>query len=136
MNDICLEDTSLYNKESLLNNKSFSFAVRIVEMVKYIRKHTDDFVLSKQIIRSGTAIEALIMESEYAQSKSDFINKLSIALKEANETQYWLLLLNQTGYLEDKLFVSMKSDCGEIMALLTASVKTAKNCDRGKQKDA
>lgn len=131
MNNICNEDSSLYNKDSLLNSKSFSFAVRVVEMVKYIRKHTDDFVLNKQIIRSGTAIGALIMESEYAQSRSDFINKLSVALKEANETQYWLLLLNRTGYLEDKQFASMNSDCGEIMALLTASIKTAKNVGRG-----
>lgn len=97
---MCLEG-SLYKKDSLLNGKSFSFALRIIEMVKYIRKSKDEFILSKQIIRSGTAIGALVRESEFAQSRSDFVNKLSVALKEANETDYWLSLLNKSGYIDD-----------------------------------
>lgn len=126
---MCLEGY-LYNKDSLLNSKSFSFALRIIDMVKYIRKSESEFILSKQIIRSGTAIGALVRESEFAQSKSDFVNKLSVALKEANETDYWLSLLNKSGYIDDRQYSSMKKDCGELMAILIASIKTAKNVNK------
>jgi len=87
--------------------------------------------LAKQVLRSGTAIGALVMESEYAQSMADFINKLGVAQKEANETNYWLFILNKTGYLEDVHFLSMKNDCDELMAILTASLRTAKNKNKG-----
>lgn len=126
---MCLEGY-LYNKDSLLNSKSFSFALRIIDMVKYIRKSEGEFILSKQIIRSGTAIGALVRESEFAQSKSDFVNKLSVALKEANETDYWLSLLNKSGYIDDRQYTGMKKDCGELMAILIASIKTAKNVNK------
>lgn len=77
-------------------------------------------------MRSGTAIGALIRESEYGQSKIDFIRKLTIALKEASETEYWLNILKDTGYIEEKLFISLSDDCKELLRLLIASIKTAK----------
>lgn len=82
-----------------LSHKSFAFALRIVKLAKYLRGEHKEFVLSKQVLRSGTAIGALVRESEHAQSRADFISKLSIALKEANEADYWLDLLHQSGYL-------------------------------------
>lgn len=114
-------------KESLINSKSLAFALRIIEMVKYVRKKDNENVLTKQVLRSGTSIGASVRESEYAQSQPDFIHKLSISLKEANETVYWLCLLNKAGYIDDKSFESIKKDCNEIMAILVASIKTAKS---------
>ena len=84
-----------------------------------------EFILSKQILRSGTSIGASIRESEFAQSNADFINKLSISLKEANETDYWLNLLKD--YIDSNAFNSMEIDCGKLIALLVSSIKTAKN---------
>jgi len=84
-------------------------------------------VLSKQIIRSGTAIGALVREAEFGQSKIDFTHKLSIALKEANETEYWINILKDTGYIDEKLYTSILSDCHELLKLLIASIKTSKN---------
>ena len=94
-------------------------------MNKFLRER-QEFVLSKQVMRSGTAIGALVRESEFAQSKADFVNKLIIALKEANETDYWLNLLKDSGYLSDKSFSSIETDCGELIALLISSIKTAR----------
>ena len=85
-----------------------------------------EFVLSKQILRSGTSIGALIREAEYGQSKTDFIHKMTIALKEANETEYWINILKDTNYIEEKLFKSLAEDCNELIKLLIASIKTAK----------
>ena len=111
--------------ESLLHAKSYAFALRIVQMNKFLRER-QEFVLSKQVMRSGTAIGALVRESEFAQSKADFVNKLNIALKEANETDYWLNLLKDSGYLSDKSFSSIETDCGELITLLISSIKTAR----------
>ena len=111
--------------ESLIHAKSYAFALRIVQMNKFLRER-QEFVLSKQVMRSGTAIGALVRESEFAQSKADFVNKLNIALKEANETDYWLNLLKVSGYLSDKSFSSIETDCGELIALLISSIKTAR----------
>ena len=86
-----------------------------------------EFILSKQILRSGTSIGASIRESEFAQSNADFINKLSISLKEANETDYWLNLLKDSDYIDSNAFNSMEIDSGELIALLVSSIKTAKN---------
>ena len=83
--------------------------------------------MSRQVLRSGTAIGALVRESEFAQSGADFINKLSVALKEANETDYWLCLLQDSGYIDEQAFTSMEDDCGELIALLISSIKTVKN---------
>ena len=116
----------LKKKESLINGKTLNFALRIIEMVKYVRRKDDERVLTKQVLRSGTSIGASVRESEYAQSQSDFIHKLSISLKEANETEYWLCLLNKAGYIDENSYGSIKKDCDEIMAILIASIKTAK----------
>lgn len=96
-------------------------------MNKYLREQKGEFVLSKQILRSGTAIGALIRESEFAQSQADFVNKLSVALKEANETDYWLNLLHDSHYLNEVSFISMENDCGELIALHVSSIRTVKN---------
>ena len=116
---------------NILGQKSYDFSIRIINLFKYLNKTHNEYILSKQVLRSGTAIGALIKESEYAQSKADFINKLSIALKEANETQYWLSLLKDTDFIEEKMFKSISPDIEEIIKLLTASIKTAKNSLNG-----
>ena len=93
-----------YNREnSPLHKKSYLFAIRIVKMVKHIVSCHKEFSITNQILRSGTAIGALVREAEFAQSPQDFTNKLSIALKEGNETYYWLNLLHDTGYIDDML---------------------------------
>jgi len=112
---------------NVVKEKSFNFAVRVVNLSKYLIDQKREFVLSKQILRAGTAIGALVRESEHAESKADFIHKLSIALKEANETDYWLDLLHTTNYLEDKQHQSLKTDLIELLKLLTAIIKTSKN---------
>ena len=108
-----------YKREgSVLHIKSYAFAVRIVNM--FLHLSNDDWRLAsiyKQVLRSGTSVSANVHESEFAQSPSDFISKLSIALKEANETMNWLNLLKDTGYLTDKEFESMAKDCSEIIAM-------------------
>ena len=96
-------------------------------MARFLREEKQEFILSKQALRSGTAIGAPIRESEFAQSNADFINKLSIALKETNETDYWLSLLFDSDYIDNKSFESMSIDCDELMALLISSIKTVKN---------
>ncbi len=111
----------------MLHAKSYAFALRIIGMNKYLREQVQEYVLSKQILRSGTAIGALVRESEFAQSQADFINKLSVALKEANETDYWLNLLHDSHYINETSFESMENDCGELIALLISSIRTVKN---------
>ena len=113
--------------DSLLHAKSYVFALRIIRMTKFLRENKQEFILSKQILRSGTAIGALVRESEFAQNRPDFINKLSVALKEANETDYWLNLLKDSDYIANNSFDSIDSDCGELIALLISSIKTVKN---------
>ena len=114
-------------KESILKIKSYKFALRIVKLYQFLVKEKKEFVLSKQILCSGTSIGALIREAEFAQSKADFINKMNIALKEANETIYWLEILNESGYFNDKLFQSLCDDCKELVKMLVSTVKTSKN---------
>ena len=111
---------------SPLKNKSYLFAIRIVKLSQYLHDKKREFVLSKQVLRSGTAIGALVREAEFGQSKPDFISKMSIALKEANETEYWLCLLKDTGYTNENEFESLQSDCKELIAMLVSTVKTAK----------
>ena len=112
--------------ESILKNKSYAFAIRVVKLSQFLQSEKKEFVLSKQVLRSGTSVGALIREAEFGQSKADFVNKMSIALKEANETEYWLSILKDTGYMDEKLFESMQSDCKELIAMLVSSIKTAK----------
>ena len=112
-------------KENILKTKSYSFALRIVKLYQYLCSHRE-YVMSKQVLRSGTAIGALVSEAEFGQSKADFVSKLSIALKEANETLYWLNLLKDSEYLDEKMFQSIKPDIEELVKLLVSSIKTAK----------
>ena len=113
-------------KENILKDKSFKFAIRIINLYKFLKSEHNEFVLSQQIIKSGTSVGALVRESEHAESIKDFIHKLSIGLKEINETEYWLDLLFASEFINDKMYNSLKKDCVELLKLLTASVKTSK----------
>jgi len=110
-----------------IQEKSFRFAVRIVKLCRYLQTEKKEYILTKQLLRSGTSIGANVSESQQAQSRPDFVNKLNIALKEAAETEYWLRLLYETDYLNDKYFTSIMADCDEVKSLLVAIVKSAKN---------
>ena len=116
-----------HNDQSPLNAKSYHLAVRVVNMVKQIQCSPKEYGMLNQVFRSGTAIGALVSEAMYAQSPADFINKLSIALKECNETIYWLNLMKDTGFLSDKEFESIEKDSREVLAKLISSIKTTKN---------
>ncbi len=109
--------------ENIIENKSFDFAVRIVNLYKHITTEKNEYVLSKQLLRSGTSIGANVSEAAKAQIKPDFYTKMCIALKEANETYYWLRLLHKTDFLTLKEFSSMEIDVKEIIALLTSICK-------------
>ena len=113
-------------KESVLKNKSESFAKRIIKLYQYLMNVKHETVISKQIYRSGTSIGANIAESRYAQSEFDFISKLSIALKEAEETEYWLKSLRGGDYLTVAEYLSMSKDNNEIIRMLVSSIKTMK----------
>ena len=114
-------------EEGVTHQKSYAFAIRIVRMVKYLREEKREHILSKQVLRSGTAIGALVREAEFAQSKADFINKLKVALKEANETIYWLSLLHDTDYIDEEAYKSIETDGRELIALLISSLNTISN---------
>jgi len=107
-------------------DKSYIFALRVVKLYKHLVSEKKEYVLSKQVLRSGTSIGALIKESEHAQSKADFINKMSIALKEANETEYWLQLLKDSGYISEQSFNSIHNDSVELIKILVSIVKSSK----------
>lgn len=119
-------------KPNPVRDKSFLFALRIVKLAKFIQGEKKEFVLSKQVLRSGTAIGALVREAEHAQSKADFISKMSIALKEANETDYWIDLLHQSDYLTQDSYASIHLDIQELIKLLVAIVKTSKGANYGR----
>lgn len=112
--------------ENVIKFKSYQFAIRIVKAYKFLSSEQKEFVLSKQMLRSGTAVGALFREAEHAESKADFIHKLSIALKEANETEYWLMLLHDTDYLQEKSFQSIIIDCRELIKILVSIIKSSK----------
>ena len=113
------------NNQILIESKSF--ALRIIKLYQFLKNEKHIIVLSKQVLRSGTSIGANIRESVNAQSRMDFINKLNIALKEANETEYWLELIHESGIIDDKQFDSIYNDCGKIAATLTKIIKTTKS---------
>ena len=113
--------------KSVVAEKSYAFAVRVVNAYKILSNKKKEYVLSKQFLRSGTAIGALVKEGEHAQSKADFLNKMNVALKEANETAYWLMLLRDTNYLSGEEFDSLNRDCEELIRLLASIVKTTKS---------
>jgi four helix bundle protein len=112
--------------KSVLRDKSYLFAIRIVKLSQYLQSERKEYVLSKQLLRSGTAIGALIREAEFGQSKPDFIHKLSIALKEANETEYWLLLLKDTHFIDDSSYKGIADNCSELIKMLVSSINTAR----------
>jgi four helix bundle protein len=109
-----------------IERRSYLFALRIVKAYKYLTKQQNEFVLSKQMLRSGTSIGAMMREAKFAQSRADFINKVSIALKEANETLYWIELLHDSDYIDDKTFESIHNEADEITSILATIVKTSK----------
>ena len=112
--------------DSILRDKSYNFALRIVKLAEYLRREKQEYVMSKQVLRSGTAVGALVFEAEFAQSRPDFVNKLSIGLKEANETCYWLRLLHGSEYISRTEFNSIQPEAKELIKLLVTSIKTAK----------
>lgn len=109
---------------SVVGSKSFDFSVRIVNLYRFLTEEKNEYVLSKQILRSGTSIGANVSEGEKAQSKADFYAKMSIALKESNETYYWLRLLSATEYINENQYLSLENDIKELIALLTSICKT------------
>ena len=106
--------------------KSFRFSIRIVNLCKYLQREKKEYVLSKQILRSGTSIGANVAEARHGQSRPDFASKFNIALKEATETDYWLRLLYETEYLNKPQFDSLIADCDELERILVAIVKSSK----------
>lgn len=106
-----------------IENKSFEFAVRVVNLYKFLTTEKKEFVMSKQILRSGTSIGANIAEAQKAQSRADFNAKLNISLKEANETYYWLRLLYRTDYISNDAFTSLENDVNEIISILVSICK-------------
>ena len=113
-------------KENIVKNKSFGFAVRIVKLYQFLCEQKKEFVLSKQLLRSGTSVGAMVREAEHAESKSDFKHKMAIAQKEINETIYWLELLKETNYLTVEQFESISIDAIEIIKLITTIIKSTK----------
>lgn len=119
-------DTENLVGKGAIHIKSKNFAVRIIRLVQFLQKEKKEHVLSKQLLKSGTSIGANVSESVYAQSKADFISKMSIALKEAAETEYWIDLLEETEYVKVEQVSDLKSELEEILKLLTSIIKTSK----------
>ena len=113
--------------EHVVRDKSFAFALRVVRLSQHLNTEKKEFVLSKQLLRSGTAIGALVREAEQAESRADFAHKMAIALKEAKETEYWLDLLHQSDYISTKGIESIRPDLVELLKLLTAIIKTTRS---------
>ena len=113
-------------RENVVKTKSFGFAVRIVRMYQYLCYEKKEFVLSKQLLRSGTGVGAMVREAEHAETKADFKHKIGIAQKEINETIYWLELLRETDYLSPEQFETVQAEAIEIIKLLTSILKTSK----------
>lgn len=114
-------------KKNVLKEKSFNFSISIVKLVQQLQDESKEYVLSKQLLRSGTAIGALICEAEFGQSTADFLSKMYISLKEANETKYWLELLFATNYITAEKYEQSYTDCKELVAMLVATTKTIKS---------
>jgi four helix bundle protein len=114
-------------KESVLRDKSYVFALAIVKICRVVSNVEKEYVLSRQLLKSGTSIGALIREAEHAQSAADFISKMSIALKEANETAYWIMLLRDSNLLDPPKAAQLISDNTELISMLVATIKTSKH---------
>ena len=113
-------------QDNILIDKSIDFAIRMTNCYKYLMEEKNEYIMSKQMFRSGTSIGANIHEGVQAQSKADFVSKLGIALKEASETSYWLVILNKANYLDEKLYLSLKENLDSMIRILVASLKTSK----------
>jgi four helix bundle protein len=113
-------------KQNPLKDKSFQFALKIVKLYTFLSEQRREYVMSKQLLRSGTSIGANIREAQNAQSKADFIHKLSISQKECDETLYWLELLHQSGFLEEKEFTAIHKEANELLKMLRSSILTTK----------
>jgi four helix bundle protein len=113
-------------RRNIVKEKSFAFAVRIVKCYKWLCTEKKEFVMSKQMLRSGTSVGAMVREAEHAESTKDFIHKMSIAQKEINETIYWLELLRHTDYLDSDQFEGLDRDAVEVIKLVTAIIKSSK----------
>ena len=116
----------MMDKENVIVEKSKAFALRVIKLYQYLCAERQEYVLSKQILRSGTSIGANVKEATRGQSKADFYAKMNIALTEASETEYWLELLRGSGYIEKQHFDSINADCQEVLKLLVAITKTQK----------
>ena len=114
-------------RENAVQEKSLQFAVRIVKLCRIIRNEKHEYELASQLLRSGTSIGANISESKNAQSRNDFINKLNVALKEGDETEYWLTLLYKAEILDKRSYDSIHADCAELIRLLTSIIKTSRD---------
>lgn len=112
------------DKKNIIKEKSFLFGIRIVKLYQYLCEAKKEFILSKQVLRSGTAIGALIRESQNAESKADFIHKLSIAQKECDETIYWLELLKETNYLNEREFENISKKADELIKMIGSAIIT------------
>ena len=110
---------------NIIEEKSFAFAIRIVHLYKHLNDNKKEFVLSKQLLRSGTSIGANVAEAEQAQSSADFISKMNIALKETAETKYWIKLLSSTNYLTETESCSILNDCIELETILVSIIKSS-----------
>ena len=114
------------SQDTLIENRSYQLALRIINAYKYLTKKQNEYIMSKQLLRSGTSIGAMMREAKFAQSRADFVNKASVALKEANETLYWLELLHDSKYIDAQSFQSIHSEANEITAILASIVKSTK----------
>jgi four helix bundle protein len=123
-------------KDSVLRSKSYAFAIRVINLAKFLRDEKKEYILSKQIVRCGTSIGANIEEASGAQSDNDFIAKLHIALKESKETHYWLRLLRDTKYITEDQAESLLGDISEIITILTRSLKTIKSRTKSPSKQS
>ena len=119
-------------EENVVKEKTFTFAIRVVKLYKYLCSNKKEYILSKQLLRSGTSVGAMVREAEHAETKKDFLHKMAVAQKEINETIYWLDLLKETDYLTAQQHESIKMDAIEIIKLITAILKsTKKNVTNG-----
>ena len=114
-------------KDSILKNKSYLFALEIIKICRIVVNVQKEYILSRQLLKSGTSIGALVREAEHAQSMPDFISKMSISLKEANETEYWIMLLKDSNLIESQKANQLISANNELISMLVATIKTSKN---------
>ena len=112
--------------DSIIKNKSFSFAIRVINLYKFLIENKREYVLSKQLLRSGTAVGALVREAQNAESSADFVHKLGVAQKENDETLYWLELLFETNYLDENEYNSIQNDANELLKMIRSAIITSK----------